>query len=83
MNYLLQFAVGAGVSWPAVLLGYWVSHRRTSRKIDNATADQTKALTTDLAKVTNAQTVQIRTALGLEPEPPVPLPARTDPDRFA
>lgn len=83
MSYVLQFLVGAGVSWPAVGLGYWLTHRRTSRKIDEATADQTRALATDLAKVTDAQTTALRAAIGVPAEPPAPLPARADPDSFA
>lgn len=81
MSYLLQFMVGAGVSWPAVLLGFWLAHRKTGQKIDRATAAQTRDLAAGLAAVTNAQTAALKDALGLEPPPG--SPSRADPDSLA
>lgn len=35
---------GAGVSWPAVLLGYWLNRRQTAAHVDRVTAAQTAEL---------------------------------------
>lgn len=64
---IFQYAIsGAFVSWPAVLFGYWLSHRKTTEHVDAVTKAQTAKFekitdeqTSDLRDITEAQTAQL------------------------
>lgn len=56
-----EVVTGAAVSWPAVLLGYWLSRKKTAAHVD---------------AVTSAQTAELKRAIAAPPGPDPASPDR-------
>jgi hypothetical protein len=48
---------GALVSWPPILIGFWVQHRKLSRKLEKVTTGQTGSI----QGITDRQTTELLT----------------------